>query len=195
MLLSRLGLKRWALIISTLLAVMALSFNVAIAQKEPRITDIVVTNTRDHLLVYFTVKDCFSPDITKAILSGIETSFTFFVRLYEPRDLWWDKTLSEVEVTHTIQYDSLKKVFKLHLPEREGGKVEVKDFEEAKSLMSEVVGLKVIRLDQLKKGERYQIQMMAELDKIKLPFHLHNILFFLSLWDFETPWYAVDFRY
>ncbi len=164
-------------------------------ERKPRITDIVVTSTRDHLLVYFTVKDCFSPDITKAILSGIETTFTFFVKLYQPRELWWDEKLADVEVKHSIKYDSLRKVFHLDLPERNGGPFEVKDFEEAKSLMSEVVGLKVVRLDRLKKGERYQIQMMAELDKIRLPFYLHNILFFLSLWDFETSWYAVDFRY
>lgn len=161
----------------------------------PTITDIVVTSTRDYLLVYFTVKDCFSPEITKAILSGIETTFTFFVKLYEPRELWWDVKLSDVKVKHSIKYDTLRKIFHLKLPERNDASLEVKDFEEAKSLMSEVVGLKVVRLDKLKKGARYRIQMMAELDKIRLPFHLHNILFFLSLWDFETPWYAVDFRY
>jgi hypothetical protein len=37
--------------------------------------------------------------------------------------------------------------------------------------------------------------MMAQLDKIRLPFYLHYVLFFVSLWDFETDWYAVDFRY
>jgi len=50
-------------------------------------------------------------------------------------------------------------------------------------------------MHQLKKGKRYQLQMMAQLDRIRLPFHLHYVLFFLSLWDFETDWYAVDFRY
>ena len=50
-------------------------------------------------------------------------------------------------------------------------------------------------MSEMKKGFHYQVQMMAQLDKIKLPFYLHHVLFFLSLWDFETDWYAVDFRY
>jgi len=37
--------------------------------------------------------------------------------------------------------------------------------------------------------------MMAELDKIRLPLYLHYVFFFLSLWDFETDWYAVDFLF
>ena len=61
--------------------------------------------------------------------------------------------------------------------------------------MADVVALKVIRLDKLKKGAHYQIRMKAELDKIELPFYLNYVLFFLSLWDFETDWYSVEFRY
>ena len=37
--------------------------------------------------------------------------------------------------------------------------------------------------------------MMAELNKIQLPLYLHYVFFFLSLWDFETDWHSVDFRY
>jgi hypothetical protein len=73
--------------------------------------------------------------------------------------------------------------------------VTVRTFDEAKKLMAEVMAIKLIPLHQLKKGSRYQIQMMAELDKLELPFYLHYILFFLYLWDFKTDWYAVDFRY
>ena len=47
------------------------------------VADIVVTNTRDHLLVYFTVENCFSPELNQAIENGISTTFTFFVELYE----------------------------------------------------------------------------------------------------------------
>jgi hypothetical protein len=55
--------------------------------------------------------------------------------------------------------------------------------------------LKVLPLRELAKGGHYQIQMMAELDQIRLPLYLHYVFFFLSLWDFETDWYTIDFRY
>jgi hypothetical protein len=160
-----------------------------------RLTDIVVTNTRDDLIVYFSVADCFTDDMQKAINNGVSTTFTFFVKLYEVRDWWWDKDLADLKVSHEIRYDSLKKIYILRLSSSDDKAVYVKDFEEAKKLMSEIVGLKVTELRNLQRGNRYQISMMAELDKIRLPFYFHYVFFFLSLWDFKTDWYTVDFRY
>ncbi|HKI48460.1 MAG TPA: DUF4390 domain-containing protein, partial [Desulfobacteria bacterium] len=34
--------------------------------EDAKLTDIVVTNTRDHLLLYFTVTDCFTENMKKA---------------------------------------------------------------------------------------------------------------------------------
>ena len=163
--------------------------------KEAYLSDFVVTNTRDPLLVYFKVHNCFTPEMNNAIESGLETTFTFFVQLHEKRDLIWDKKIADLELSHSIKYDSLKKVYTVRFSEGTRKEVVARNFEEAKKLMAEVVALQVIPMHQLKKGKRYQLQMMAQLDKIKLPFYLHYVFFFLSLWDFETDWYAVDFRY
>ena len=162
---------------------------------EAYLSDFVVTNTRDHLLVYFSVNNCFTQEMNHAIESGIETTFTFFILLHEKKDLIWDKKIAEIEVSHTIKYDSLKKLYSLKFSEDGDREVTARSFEEAKKLMAEVVALKVVPMHQLRKGKRYKLQMMAQLDKIRLPFYLHYVLFFLSLWDFETDWYAVDFRY
>ena len=177
-----------------LILLMSFLFAIPARAEEAGLTDIVITNTRDHLLLYFTVTDCFTEDMEKAIENGIITTFTFFIRLYETRALWWDKELADLKVSHEIQYDNLKKVYVLKLSEKQKS-ISVKDFDEAKKLMSEIVGLRVTELHKLHKDRRYQIRMMAELEEIKLPFYLHYVLFFLSLWDFETDWYTVDFRY
>jgi len=163
--------------------------------EEASLSDIVVTNTRDHLLVYFTVNNCFTPEMNEAIESGLTTTFTFYVKLYEKRDILWDKKIADLGLSHSIKYDNLTGTYELRLPDRNDKPVTVRHFDEAKKLMSEVVGLKLVPLYHLKKGARYQLQMMAELDKLELPLYLHYILFFLYLWDFKTDWYAVDFRY
>jgi hypothetical protein len=178
-----------------LMMILWASWAVPAMAKEAYLSDFVVTNTRDHLLIYFTVNNCFNPEMNNAIESGIETTFTFFVHLYEKRDLIWDKKIAALEVNHTIKYDSLKKTYSVRFSENNNREVMARTFEEAKKLMAEIVALKVIPMHQLKKGKRYQLQMMAQLDKIRLPFYLHYVFFFLSLWDFETDWYAVDFRY
>lgn len=167
-----------------------------VSAEEARLTDIVVTNDEDHLLLYFSVTDCFTEEMKKAIDNGVNTTFTFFVRLEAVRSFWWDRDIADLKLSHEIKYDSLKKVYTVRLSPREGKEVvSVKDFEEAKRIMSEIIGLKVTELKDLKRGNRYQISMMAELDKIRLPFYFHYVFFFLSLWDFETDWYTVDFRY
>jgi len=162
---------------------------------EARLTDIVVTNTRDYLLAYFSVVDCFTEDMGRAIDNGVSTTFTFFVKLYEVRNWWWDRSIADLKVSHEIKYDSLKKVYIVRLSSRDNKVIYVKDFDEAKKLMSEIVGLKVTELRNLQRGDHYQISMMAELETIRLPFYFHYVFFFLSLWDFETDWYTVDFRY
>jgi len=162
---------------------------------DARLTDIVITNTQDDLLAYFSVTDCFTENMKRAIDNGVSTSFTFFVKLYEVRNWWWDKGLADLKVSHEIKYDNLKKVYIVRLSSKDNKVVYVKDFDKAKKLMSEIVGLKVTELRNLQRGNHYQISMMAELDKIRLPFYFHYVFFFLSLWDFETDWYAVDFRY
>lgn len=184
------GLKRLLLITILWTA----SAGPAVAE-DAYLSDFVVTNTRDHLLVYFKVNNCFTQEMNNAIESGIETTFTFFVQLHEKRDLIWDKKIADLEVNHSIKYDSLKKTFTVRFSEDNNREVTARDFEEARKLMAEIVALKVIPMHQLKKGKRYQLQMMAQLDKIRLPYYLHYVFFFLSLWDFETDWYAVDFRY
>jgi len=163
--------------------------------EEARLSDIIVTNTREHLLVYFNVKDCFTGEINKAILNGISTKFTFIVKLYEVRNTWFDREIADIKLTHNIEYNTLKNEFNLFLPEQNNKKARTKDFDEAKKLMAEVVALKVAKLDKLKRGLHYQLRMKAELDKIELPFYLNYVFFFLFLWDFETDWYSVIFRY
>lgn len=163
--------------------------------KEARLSDIIVTNTRDHLLSYFNVRDCFTEEMNMAIMNGISTKFTFIVKLYEIRSAWFDRKIADIKLTHAIEYNTLKNEFSLLLPEQNNKKVKTKDFDRAKELMADVVALKVVRLNRLKRGVHYQLRMKAELDKIELPFYLNYVLFFLSLWDFETDWYSVVFKY
>jgi hypothetical protein len=159
------------------------------------LSDIILTNNQGYLQVHFTVEECFTAEMNEAIEKGIEVTFTFFVKLNEKRGLWLDKKIADMEFRHSIKYDNLKEIYEVRLLERENETITVKDFDEAKRLMSNVVALRITSIDRLREGDEYQLKVMAELDKIRLPFNLHYVLFFLSLWDFETGWHAIDFRY
>ena len=163
--------------------------------QEARLAHIIVTNTRDHLMVYLNVEGAFREEIKNAISSGVPVSFSFLIELYENRNLWPDKKLAAKKITHTVHYNNLKKEYSIKRSWDTGEPAVTKSFENAKALMTEIDGLKVVPLSNLEKDKRYQLRAKAELSKRTLPFYLHYVLFFVSLWDFETDWYAIDFTY
>jgi len=164
--------------------------------KDPRITDVIVTNTRDDLILYFRVEGCFTTELEQAIMNGIPTTFTFLVALNQVRNFWKDKNLAEMEIRHTVKFNNLKDEFVITRSENGGNPIVAKSFSEAKRIMAEVENLSVIGLDKLDRNHLYQVRIKAELKKITLPLYLHYAFrFFLFLWDFETDWYATDFIY
>ncbi len=163
--------------------------------KGPRLSNINATNTRDHLLLYLTVEGAFTEKIEKAILSGVPTSFTYFITLYKVRNMWFDQQLVDLKTVHTVRYNLMKKEFVITRSSPKSPPIVTQSLSEARKRMCQIDSLKIIALDKLQKGSRYQIRAKAELSKLTLPFYLHYILFFVSLWDFETEWHTLDFIY
>ena len=163
--------------------------------KEARLTNLIVTNTRDDLLVYLHVEGAFREKMETAILSGVPATFSFFISLDRVRNFWFDERIADVKVTHTIKYNNLKKEFVVRRSWENDKTRVTQSFEEAHKLMADVDSLKIVSLDHLEKGKLYQIRAKAELSKLTLPFYLHYVLFFVKLWDFETDWFTIDFIY
>jgi hypothetical protein len=163
--------------------------------QEARLTNIIVTNTRDDLLVYMTVEGAFTEQMKEAILSGVPATFSFLIQIYQARNFWFDKEIADLETTHTIKYDTLKKEFEIRRSWQNDKPLTTKSFVEARKLMTEIDSLKIVSLSKLEKGTQYQLRTKAELSKLTLPYYLHYVLFFVSLWDFETDWYTIDFIY
>ena len=168
--------------------------NLVFAQ-EAKLTNIIVTNTRDDLLVYLSVEGAFREQTKKAILSGVPTTFSFFITLYRTRNLWIDKEIADIKVTHTVKYNNLKKEFAVKRSWENGEPVVTQSFEEVQKLMSAIDSLKIVPLSVLEKGSHYQIRAKEEFGKSTLPFYLHYVFIFISLWDFETDLYTIDFIY
>ncbi len=162
---------------------------------EATLSDIIVTNTQEDLLVFFDIKGCFTREMEEAILNGIPTTFTIVIKLYRTRTAWRDASIASITLEHTIKYDSLKNEFRVTRSEQDNAEILVKDFEAAKKAMAEIRNIRVVPLRELQERGKYQLRVKAELEKVRLPLYLHYVLFFVSLWDFETDWYTVDFIY
>ena len=172
-----------------------LSFPSPLQAAEATLSDIIVTNTQEDLLVFFDIKGCFTREMEEAILNGIPTTFTIVIKLYRTRTAWRDASIASITLEHTIKYDSLKNEFRVTRSEEDNTELVIKDFEAAKKAMAEIRNIRVVPLKQLQDRGKYQLRVKAELEKVRLPLYLHYVLFFVSLWDFETDWYTVDFIY
>lgn len=163
--------------------------------RSAKLTNIVITNSKDDLLISLKVEGAFAGEIKKAIDSGVPTTFSFFLSIEEVRRIWTDKVIAEAALTHTIKYNNLKNEYKIVRSWEGENPIQAFSFEDAQKMMTEIQGFRLTTLDKLVKGRRYQLRAKAKLSKITLPFYFHYILLMASAWEFETDWYTIEFVY
>ena len=160
-----------------------------------QLSGIRVTEDASNLLLSMHVEGAFNENLEEAVLNGIPTTFSYFITLHRKRALWADELIVSRNVTHTLKYHNLKNHYIIKRSWEEDNPFITDSFDEAKKIMSEINDLPIVPLKKLQKDDRYRILAKAELDKVRLPFLLNYILFFASLWDFETEWHSYEFIY
>jgi hypothetical protein len=158
--------------------------------QDATITDFTVSNSESQLILYLTVTDCFTDDMEAAIHNGIPATFTYYVNIYRQRSNWPDKKIKKYEFDHIMEYDSLKKEYKIYRDEKGDNKLTT-SLDEAKILMSEINGFKILPLKEIAPNSSYVIKVKAKLARKTLPLYFHYLIPFTSLWDFETKWYEL----
>ncbi|MDH7500561.1 MAG: DUF4390 domain-containing protein, partial [candidate division NC10 bacterium] len=136
-----------------------------------------------------TLRNAFTKEIEEGIANGVSTSFTYYLRLIRRRNLWADQEVSSLIVKQTVVYDPLKDRFSFS--SEQGNQVFARvtnSFAEIRRWMNSLEGVRLASYKELKPGEVYYVQVRAEIRSIKLVFPLNVLLFFVSFWDFDTPW-------
>lgn len=164
-------------------------------QQEPYIADILITTSQSHLLLFCSIKSNFTPEMIEGVKNGIPITFSFLVELEEMKSKWFDKTMAEMNIQHTLIYDSLKEQYEIHRSEKTNNPAVTDSLEKALEIMVELSGIKIIHRDELIPDAPYAIHVKAKLAEKTLPLYMHYIIPFISLWDFETDWRTIEFRY
>jgi len=167
----------------------------ASAEETPEIKDIIVTTSDVDLLLFATVKNGFTQEMIDDIKNGIPIIFTYQMELVKTSSKWFDTTLVESAVTHTLSFDKTSNQYQVTLSDQNGKVVTTTDINQAKQLMAELNGVKVIALAQLVPDAPYAIHFKVTLKKGSLPLGMHRLLPMSALWDFETDWRTIEFRY
>ncbi|MBM9616201.1 DUF4390 domain-containing protein [Desulfobulbus rhabdoformis] len=161
----------------------------------PEIKDIIVTTSDVDLLLFATVKNGFTQEMIKDVQAGMPIVFTYKLELLKTSPHWLDKSLVETAVTHTLTYDATSKKYQVRFSNQPKLVETTSDLDEAKRLMTELNGVKVIALSRLIPDAPYAIQFKVVLKKGSLPLGMQKVLPFSSLWNFETDWRTIEFRY
>lgn len=164
------------------------------AAQEARFADLLVTSNKEQILVYARVTDCFTKNMEEAILAGVPTTFTFLFDFYQERPFWWNKKMFRHIIKHTIKYDNVKEIFKVTATNGKESDM-FQTFDSAKRAMADLNGVVVAPVKALARDKSYYLKIKAKLDKVRLPWHMEYLFFFVSLWDFETDWYQQKVTY
>jgi len=173
----------------------ASSLLIAQDNSTPELKDIIVTTSSTHLILFATVENSFTEQMITGVQNGIPITFTFYLELEKLRSKWFDASLVDTTITHTMTYDSLKEEYQIVRSDKKGKVKTTRSLEEAKQLMSELNSIQVIKLSELEPDAAYSLHLKATLEKNILPLGMHHVLPLTSLWDFETDWRIIEFRY
>lgn len=167
----------------------------AAADESPEVRNIIVTTSDADLLLFATVRNGFTKEMVADMHNGVPIVFTYQMELVKTDGKWFNTTLVESALSRTLTFDPAGRQYTVVFSEQDDKPTTTADLEQAKQLMAELNGVKVIALAQLVPDAPYAIHFKVTLKKGKLPLGLHRLLPLSTLWDFETDWRTIEFRY
>ena len=155
---------------------------------ETELSNILIKNTRDNVVINLNIEGIFTEDIKGAISNGMPVSFAVKIFLYKVNNFWLDKKIAGEKVIHTIKYDLLREEYRINRSWKNGDPIWVKDFEKACYLISKIDELKIISVAEMEKEQPYQLMVKLEFVDMGHPF-------VKPIWVAEADWYSVSFKY
>ena len=165
------------------------------AANEPQLNGLTITNTRDHLLLYTRLEGAFVERVDKAVQSGVVTTVSYYVDIYQQKRFWFDHRVTSLKTEHQIKFDAMKNVYTVTRSWAKPKRITTDSYEEAKQIMSRLEGVRAADLSDLIRGEVYQVRARARLEEFTLPVYLKFIGLFTDLEAFETDWRYAAFVY
>ena len=169
--------------------ILLLGTNPVITEASPSLVNIGVGTKGKVVVMNARLVDGFNDSIMDAIENGIPISFTFLVELRQKNTLWNDNLVSSNTINHTIQYDSLKKVYRFS----ESGKSVKRKFitrnkENYKKLMLTLKNIPIASTRRLTSNEKYYIRIKANLETDHIWFPFNHLFSYLPFNNFEASW-------
>jgi len=164
-------------------------FLIAPAWAKPNISKISLNTEKEVVTLDAELIDAFNEKIREAIESGVAMTFTYEIELLRQSSVFGDEVVSQNKVTHTVQYDTLKKVYQFSSQGKNiNRKVTTKSMEKYQQLMLTLKDIPIAHTFKLDPEEKYYARVKAEMEAEGLWFPFNYLLFFVPFNEFETSW-------
>ena len=159
------------------------------AWADPTISKVSLNTGNKLITLDAELVDAFNEKIKEAIESGVVMTFTYDIELLKQSSGFSDDVVSKNRVTHTVQFDTLKKVYLFSSQGRSvSRKVSTKSVEKYQKLMLTLKDIPIAHTYKLDPEEKYYARVKAEMEADGLWFPFNYILFFVPFNEFETSW-------
>ncbi len=163
-------------------------FLIAPSWADPTLSKVSLNTEKEVITLDAELIDAFNEKIGEAIESGVAMTFTYEIELLKESS-FGDEVVSQNKVTHTIQYDTLKKVYQFSsLGKNVNRKVTTKSMEKYQQLMLTLKNIPIAHIFKLDPKEKYYARVKAEMEADGLWFPFNYLLFFVPFNEFETSW-------
>jgi hypothetical protein len=165
-------------------------FGVRQGWADERISGLTVQMTpQGEILVSARLLDAMQSKTVNDIQHGIPKDLFYYVLLMKRQTGWFDEELLSRTIKYTIQYDLLKKRYRVHM-RRDTGEMShiIENFQEMTDLISKIDNVKITETKTLNPKETYYVRVKAQMRASRLPFYLRYLLFFVPVLELDTPW-------
>ncbi len=165
------------------------------ADHPPYLEDFVMSSEKKQITLSLKVANPFDHEIKSLLLNGVSQKISLTIKVKVNRiNLYLVKFNREIENTtyiHEIEYDNLKKLFTVSI-HPDAKPIETTSYKEAIQIATQFKALTLLNKNQLEQNKSYQVDARTEIRKVRLPFHLEYLFFFLSAWDRKSNNYTID---
>lgn len=183
-------MKKFSKILRTFILLSGIGcFLAAPAWADPTISKVSLNTGNKLITLDAELVDAFNAKIKEAIESGVAMTFTYDIELLKQSSGFSDDVVSKNRVTHTVQFDTLKKVYQFSSQGRSvSRKISTKSLEKYQKLMLTLKDIPIAHTYKLDPEEKYYARVKAEMEADGLWFPFNYILFFVPFNEFETSW-------
>jgi len=155
----------------------------------PSVANIGVSTKGNYVIMDAVLTEGIEEKILEAIESGVPMTITFQIELRKQNSFWADPLVRGNKVSHTVQFDSLKKMYQFsEVGKNVKRKIVTREKDRYQKLMQTLTNIPVAPIYQLDPGEKYYIRVKADLEMDRFWFPFNYLFFFVPFNSYETSW-------